>query len=131
MNKLNQLKLENQVGKIIKGVFTSFNSVIFTFEDGSFSFWEEYQNFEITEKEDVFLDYEFDFIKKVCVGDKGTVYFKGNIVDLFIESGIIDKSILINDCKDIIKKIKSHRKEDEISWAKKLIKKYPEIKNQL
>jgi hypothetical protein len=102
MQELKQIELKQAIGKTIKNVFIEYNNFILIYTDGSFSCFEEYDDWGSITNGDKILKYEV-FIEKLGIRADGSTYFTG-LQQFLIKAGVLNGEQLIKDAKDRIKK---------------------------
>jgi len=117
--ELKQIKLADAIGKTIKGIEVGYEKHIIAYTDGTFSFFERYEEWGSTYQSDITLKYE-QFIEKLGIRGDGTTYFTGT-QEMLIKLGILDGEKLIEDAKERIEK---YVEDCKISERKK----YEELK---
>ena len=102
MQELKQIKLADAIGKKIVGVKVGSEKHIIKYEDGTFTFFERWEEWGSPSQGDIMLRYE-KFIEKLGVRSDGSTYFTG-VQEMLIELGILDGQKLIEDAKERIEK---------------------------
>ena len=102
MQELKQIELADAIGKKIVGVKVGSEKHIIKYEDGTFTFFERWEEWGSPSQGDIMLRYE-KFIEKLGVRSDGSTYFTG-VQEMLIELGILDGQKLIEDAKERIEK---------------------------
>ena len=102
MQNLRQIKLADALGKKIIGVQVSDDKHIIKYDDGSFTFFERWEEWGSPSQGDVALKYE-TLVEKLRVRKDGSTYFT-KTQEMLIELGILDGQKLIEDAKERIEK---------------------------
>lgn len=102
MQDLKQIKLSEAIGKRIADVRVASEKHIIKYDDGSFSFFERYEEWDSQYQDDITLKYE-KFIERLGIRSDGSTYFTG-VQEMLIELGILDGDKLIEDAKGRIEK---------------------------
>lgn len=108
MQKINQIKLTDAIGKKIVGVKISSEKHVIKYEDGTFSFFERWEDWGSPTQGDIMLNYG-EFVQKLNIRKDGSTYFTTTQY-MLIELGILDGQKLIEDAK---KRIEKYVKECE------------------
>lgn len=119
MQELNQIKLKDAAGKTIAEVSYTDDYLYLKYTDGSFSFLNNYENYDTIYQNDYLIKYS-DILSSVNVRNDGSLYYD-SAVNVMIKFGIINEQQLIEDSKE---KIEKH-----LDWIKKQeLKRYEELK---
>lgn len=121
MQELKQIELKQAIGKTIKDVFIDYSRFVIIYTDGSFSCFQEYDDWGSITYDDKKIKYEF-LIEELGIRSDGSTYFT-QLQDFLIKAGILDGQKLIEDAKERIEKYVSdcelkERKEYERLRAK-------------
>lgn len=100
MQEFKQIKLADSIGKKIVAIKVAHCKHIIKYDDGSFSFFERYEEWGSSILEDTKLKYEV-FIQKLNVQNDGRVLFT-ETQQFLIDLGILDGNKLIEDGKNKI-----------------------------
>lgn len=122
MQELKQIKLTDAVGKKIAGVKVGYEKHIIKYEDGTFTFFERWEEWGCPGQGDVTLKYE-KFIEKLGIRSDGSTYFTGT-QEMLIELGILDGQKLVQDAKERIEKYVEECKARERKEYEKLKAKF-------
>lgn len=122
MQELRQIKLDDAIGKKIKGVAVGSEKHIITYEDGTFSFFEQYEEWGSSVQDDVPLNYG-RFIEKLGIRQDGSTYFT-SLQEMLIKLGIISGEKLIEDSKERIEKYVEEVEKKEKKEYERLKQKY-------
>ena len=102
MQELKQIKLADAIGKKIVGIKVGYEKHIIKYDDGTFTFFERWEEWGSPSQGDTMLKYE-KFIEKLGVRSDGSTYFTWT-QEMLIELGILDGKMLIEDAKERIEK---------------------------
>lgn len=122
MQELKQIKLVDAIGKKIIGVKISCDKHIIKYDDGTFTFFERYEDWGSPSQCDVILKYE-KFIEKLGIRPDGSTYFT-NTQKMLIDLEILDGDKLIADAKERIEKYVIENNMREIKQYEKLKQKF-------
>lgn len=122
MQELKQIKLTDAVGKKIAGVKVGYEKHIIKYEDGTFTFFERWEEWGSPQQGDVTLKYE-KFIERLGIRSDGSTYFTGT-QEMLIELGILDGQKLVQDAKERIEKYVEECKARERKEYEKLKAKF-------
>ena len=121
MQKLKQIKLVDAIGKKIINVKVYFDKHIIQYEDGSFSFFEQWGNWDGAQNDNMF-NYE-EMLIGVNVQKDNSVHFTENQL-ILIDLGILDEKKFILDAEKYITKNIEKRENDERKLYEKLKEKF-------
>lgn len=100
MQEIKQIKLTDAIGKKVISVKIASEKHIIKYEDGTFSFFQRYEDWGCQFQEDIPLKYE-KFIEKLNIRSDGTTWFT-DTQEMLIELGLLDGQKLIADAKERI-----------------------------
>jgi len=122
MQVLNQIKLSEAIGKKIVAVAVSYERHAIKYEDGSFSYFGRFDNWDSPEQADVILKYD-TFIEKLNIRGDGSTWFT-NTQELLIKIGVLDGDKLIEDAKSRIDAYVADYEKRELKELQRLTEKY-------
>lgn len=100
MQELNQIWLKDAIGKKITAVEVGHDKHAIKFDDGSFSFFERWEEWGSPRQGNTKITYE-EFFKKLNVQKNGDVIFT-ETQEMLINLGAMDGKKLLEDAKGII-----------------------------
>ena len=98
--KTKRVALKDAIGKTIKAVAVDSEMHAITYEDGTFSVFGRFGEWDFPNQGDVFLDYG-EMIKELGIRTDGSTYFT-DLQKLLIEVGALDGDALVADAKERI-----------------------------
>lgn len=122
MQELKQIKLTDAIGKKIKAVRIERDKHVIVYDDGSFSFFQKYEEWGSDFSSDIELKYE-KFIDKLGIREDGSTYFTST-KEMLIAVGVLDRFKLIEDAKERIEKYVEEKRERRYKLYKELEKEF-------
>lgn len=122
MKDLKQIKVNESVGKQIVNVQSNSDKVLLVFNDGTFSFFQRYQDFDCDMVGNVLITIK-GFAERLSLNIHNEPILSGTM-KMFVDAGLIDFHELCLFAKDKIDSLVEARKYAELKQLKRLQEKY-------
>ncbi len=122
MEDLKQVKVYESVGKQIVNVQLNSDKVLLVFNDGTFSFFQRYQDFDCDIIGDVSITVK-GFAERLSLNVNNEPILSGTM-KMFVDAGLIDFKELCLFAKDKIDALVEARKDADLKHLKRLQEKY-------